>query len=86
VIQRPKQKGATALVAKSAECGLSYRITVVGHLERHWTDWFEGFSLHVQPGGLTELSGAVSDQAALFGVLLKIRDLGLPLVSVQLVE
>ena len=59
-----------------------YEITVDGHLTHHWSIWFEGLTITPQENGYTILSGPVSDQAALHGILAKIRDLGLPLVSV----
>ena len=60
----------------------SYQIRVKGQLERRWEHWFEGLQLSIDHG-TTLLEGELSDQAALYGVLLKIRDLGLPLLSVQ---
>lgn len=59
-----------------------YRIRVKGHLGREWTDWFEGLTVTPQEDGDTVLAGSVPDQAALHGLLKKVRDLGLPLVSV----
>ena len=63
-----------------------YEIRLKGHLDTRWTDWFEGLSLTHVSDGTTMLSGPVVDQAALYGVLRKVRDLGLPLVSVIQVE
>lgn len=63
-----------------------YRIRVKGHLDRSWSQWFEGLTITHEPGGETVMAGPVRDQAALFGVLMKIRDLGLNLVSVNRVE
>ena len=60
-----------------------YEICVRGHLDPHWSDWFEGFAIALKDNGETRLSGPVIDQAALFGLLMKVRDLGLPLVSVM---
>ncbi|MEO1299501.1 MAG: hypothetical protein AAFW75_27740 [Cyanobacteria bacterium J06636_16] len=69
-----------------------YEICVKGHLDQRWSDWFEGFamaqrhsgrSIALKDNGETRLSGPVVDQAALYGVLIKVRDLGLPLVSVM---
>ena len=61
----------------------AYEIRVRGKLDLKWSDWFDGFT--ITPAGDTEtkLIGTVADQAALHGVLHKIRDLGLPLLSVQ---
>ena len=61
----------------------SYEICVKGHLGPHWSHWFEGFEIAPQDNGETLLSGPVIDQAALYGVLIKVRDLGLPLISVM---
>lgn len=58
-----------------------YEIKVAGVLDKRWQDWFEGFSIESQ-GHYTLFCGAVADQAALHSVIRKIRDLGLPLISV----
>jgi hypothetical protein len=65
-----------------------YQIRVKGRLDRKWSEWFDGFAIVAHPQGNDEtlLTGPVADQAALHGLLLKIRDLGLPLLSVQRVE
>jgi hypothetical protein len=60
-----------------------YRIRVKGHLERKWSDWFDGLTITPQADDETLLVGPVADQAALHGLLAKIRDLGLPLLSVE---
>jgi hypothetical protein len=60
-----------------------YRIQIQGHLAAEWSEWFEGMTVQCQPDGTTILSGPVRDQAALHGLLLKVRDLGLSLVSVN---
>ena len=62
-----------------------YEITVKGILDRKWSDWFDGFTIEYAAGD-TILTGPVDDQAALHGLLAKIRDLGLPLLSVKRVE
>jgi hypothetical protein len=59
-----------------------YQIRVKGRLERRWESWFDGLRLSIDQN-TTILSGTLVDQAALYGVLLKIRDLGVPLLSVQ---
>jgi len=63
-----------------------YQIKVEGQLDSQWTDWFDGLTISLQKEGDTILSGPVADQAALHGLLKKVRDLGLPLVSVQRVQ
>jgi hypothetical protein len=60
-----------------------YHIRVKGRLEPRWNDWFEGMTVTPETNGDTLLSGQIVDQAALHGVLTKIRDLALPLVSVM---
>ena len=61
---------------------LVYQIRLKGHLGPRWTDWFEGLTLTPADNGDTLLTGPVADQAALHGLLRKVRDLGLPLISV----
>jgi hypothetical protein len=61
---------------------LVYQIRIKGHLGRDWTDWFGGFTLTLEDNGETLLTGPVVDQAALHGVLKKVRDVGMPLLSV----
>ncbi len=62
--------------------GVNYQIKVAGHLDPAWSEWFEQLTLTHEPDGCTTLTGRIIDQAALHGVLIKIRDLGLPLISV----
>jgi hypothetical protein len=63
-----------------------YQIRVKGHLGPQWTDWFEGLTITLEDNGETLLTGPVEDQSALHGLLRKVRDVGLPLLSVQCVE
>jgi hypothetical protein len=63
-----------------------YQIRIKGHLGHQWTDWFEGLTITLEEDGNTLLTGPVVDQAALHGLLKKVRDLGMPLVSVSPVE
>jgi hypothetical protein len=60
-----------------------YEIRVKGHLDSHWSVWFDGLTITNLPHGEALLSGALADQAALHGVLMKVRDLGLPLLAVN---
>lgn len=59
-----------------------YQIRLKGHLGRQWTTWFEGLTITHERNGETLLTGAVVDQAALHGLLRKVRDIGMPLLSV----
>ena len=63
-----------------------YQIRVKGNLDRKWSDWFDAFTIVAQTNDETLLTGPVADQAALHGLLSKIRDLGLPLLLVRRVE
>ncbi len=59
-----------------------YEIRFQGHLDPKWAPWFDGFTLDPQADGVTVLRGSVADQAALHGLLARLRDLGLPLLGV----
>ena len=59
-----------------------YEIRLDGRLDERWAPWFDGMTVESEPGGVTVLRGAVADQAALHGLLARLRDLGLPLISV----
>jgi len=63
-----------------------YHIRVQDHLDRNWSQWFEGLTITHESNGESVMAGPVRDQAALFGVLMKVRDLGLTLISVNRVE
>jgi hypothetical protein len=63
-----------------------YEIRIKGHLDSQWTDWFSGLTVTLEENGDTLLTGPVIDQAALHGLLKKIRDLGMPLISISLRE
>ncbi len=65
---------------------MSYQIRISGHLGAQWTGWFGDLSITLEENGATLLTGPVTDQAALYGLLRKVRDLGLPLISVMRVE
>jgi hypothetical protein len=60
----------------------AYEIRIRGHLEPRWASWFDGLTLTQDPDGTTVIRGEVADQAALHGLIQKVRDIGLPLVSV----
>lgn len=60
-----------------------YEITVEGHLDEHWSEWLDGFVIIHSDDGNSQLSGTIADQAALHGILIQIRDLGLTLISIQ---
>ena len=60
-----------------------YEIRLTGHLDAHWAAWFDGLLVDREADGTTVISGLIADQAALHGVLQRVRDLGLPLVSVS---
>jgi hypothetical protein len=68
------------------EQGVVYQIRIKGHLGSQWTDWFGGLTITLEEDGDTLLTGPVVDQAALHGLLKKVRDLGLPLLSVNRLE
>lgn len=61
---------------------MMYQVRLKGHLGSQWEDWFDGFAITLEACGETVLTGAVVDQAALYGVLKRVRDLGMPLISV----
>ena len=63
-----------------------YRLRVEGHLDEHWAAWFDGLTLTHEDDGTTSLSGVVADQAALHGLLMKVRDLGITLISVEAID
>ena len=63
-----------------------YHIRLKGHLDHQWTDWFGGVTVTLEDNGETLLTAPLTDQAALHGLLKKVRDLGLPLLAVNRVE
>jgi hypothetical protein len=63
-----------------------YEIRLTGHLDAHWTAWFDGMAVSHRDDGTTVIRGPVADQAALHGLLHRVRDLGLPLVSIERVD
>lgn len=69
-----------------ADQSLVYQIRIKGHLSQKWTKWFEGLIITLEENGDTLLTGTVIDQAELHGILKKVRDLGMPLLSVNPTE
>lgn len=63
-----------------------YQIRIKGHLSSLWRDWFDGLTITLEDNSDTLLTGPVVDQAALHGLLKRVRDLGMPLISVNLVK
>src|SRR5215208_6804776 len=66
--------------------GGRYEIRLTGHLDSRWAAWFDGLTVGQESDGITVLSGPVADQASLHGVIQRVRDLGLPLISVTQVR
>jgi hypothetical protein len=62
---------------------MHYEIRIDGVLDERWSSWFDGLQMTSEPGGVTVMAGPIADDAALHGLLTKIRDLGLPLISVH---
>ncbi len=73
-------------MANKLDQPIVYQIRIKGHLGPRWTDWFGGMTITLEDNGDTLLTGPVVDQAALHGMLRRVRDLGLPLISVTRVE
>jgi len=63
-----------------------YRIRIGGHLDQHWSAWFDDLTLTHESDGTTSLCGFVADQSALHGLLMKVRDFGVVLISVEAVD
>jgi hypothetical protein len=76
-----EREGPKAVPASSS--GSRYAVRVEGHLDAHWSQWLEGKTLTHEAGGVTRLEGPVVDQAALYGLLNKLRDLRLTIVTVE---
>jgi hypothetical protein len=80
-------KGATSQAsAVHQDSPQQYEIRVKGHLDARWSAWFDGLSLTTESDGTTTIHGPVVDQAALHGLLQRLRDVGMPLVSVTQVD
>jgi len=65
---------------------MKYKISIKGHMDKKWTDWFDGLQITHKKDGTTTLCGPIPDQAALHSILRKIRDLNLQLISVKQVD
>ncbi|HEY7858078.1 MAG TPA: hypothetical protein VIC82_06220 [Candidatus Nanopelagicales bacterium] len=63
-----------------------YRLRVAGHLDHHWSPWFGDLTLAQEDDGTTSLTGVITDQAELHGLLTKVRDLGVTLISVEAID
>lgn len=71
---------------RDPDAPLVYQIRLAGHLGAQWTAWFDGLAIALTANGDTLLTGPVVDQAALYGLLKKVRDLGMPLLAVTCIE
>lgn len=63
-----------------------YQIRIKGHLDEQWTDWFSGLTITLEESGYSLLTGPITDQAALFGLLRRVSDLGMKLISFNQVD
>lgn len=70
------------MISKHTPTGV-FEIRLKGHLDKHWSNWFDGMTITLTEDGDTVLTGAVVDQATLHGLLKKVRDVGLPLCSLH---
>ncbi len=95
VIRRPARRRAkraraalvgASMTSPSPDVAASYELRLGGHLDQHWSTWFDGFTLTHEDDGTTTLRGIVTDQSELHGLLAKVRDLGVNLISVAPVE
>ena len=74
------------MTARGHDHAASYELRVGGHLDAHWSTWFDGFTLTHEDDGTSTLRGVVRDQSELHGLLARIRDLGTTLISVTHLE
>jgi hypothetical protein len=74
------------MTSPSPDPSASYELRIRGHLGQHWSTWFDGLTLTHEDDGTTTLRGVVSDQSELHGLLAKVRDLGVPLLSLTTVD
>jgi hypothetical protein len=73
-------------MATDSQAPNCYELRIQGHLDQHWSSWFGGLTLTLEPDGTTTLRGPVTDQSELHGLLTKIRDLGVALISVTPID
>jgi hypothetical protein len=78
-----RERGAAKATERRESTPTLYEIRIKGHLDERWANWFGGLTFTHESDGTTTLQGKIADQAALHGLLSGIRDLGLPLISVQ---
>jgi hypothetical protein len=83
--RKEQMSGRPGINGDRREAG-RYEIRLKGHLDARWVAWFDGLSLTPQSDGTTVIHGPVADQAALYGLLQRVRDIGVPLVSVVRIE
>ena len=81
-----QDRAVMSQTAKRRQAPGGYRLRVDGHLDQRWSAWFDDLTLTRESDGTTSLSGAVTDQAELHGLLTKIRDLGITLISVDVID
>jgi hypothetical protein len=74
------------MTARGPDAAASYELRVGGHLDAHWSTWFDGFTLTHEDDGTSTLRGVVRDQSQLHGLLNRVRDLGTTLISVTHLE
>jgi hypothetical protein len=82
----PRYPSATNRLPVTRSTPANYKIEVIGLLDESWSSWFGGLELRYDQDGNTQLIGTIQDQAALYGILLQFRDLGLPLISLRQME
>jgi hypothetical protein len=73
-------------MSTSSHAPMGYELRIDGHLDQHWSTWFDGLTLTLENDGTTALRGTVTDQSELHGLLAKIRDLGATLISVTPID
>lgn len=81
-----KQEADHEVTTQQREQPVIYQLRIEGHLSPHWAEWFEGLTITLEENGETVLTGPVADQAVLHGLLRKVRDVGLPLISVTRID